>query len=72
MVNQAHFKEITTTGSSANFLSPEPNGQGFRLDNGHLQTWLGTSLSKLLGKPDYKQSSTYKMYSVVVLAIHII
>ena len=22
---------------------------------GHLQTWLGTSLSKLLGKPDYKQ-----------------
>ena len=23
------LKKITTTGSSANFLSPKPNGQGF-------------------------------------------
>ena len=29
-------------------------------------------LSKLLGKPDYKQVVYIQMYSVVVLAIHIV
>ena len=28
-------KKITTTKSSANFISPEPNGQGF--DSGHCE-----------------------------------
>ena len=28
----AIFEKITTTGSSVNFLSPKPNGQGYDID----------------------------------------
>ena len=39
VLDQVHFKKITMTGSRANFLSPEPNGQALWIREKSITFW---------------------------------